>query len=375
MRVLHFVGGLERRGVETWLMKVFAELHDDARFDFVVHTVKPQAYEPEVRALGGEIYRLSTTGAARAAYPLMVRRLIAQQGPYDIAHAHLQSFGALALLGGRLAGVPVRVIHSHNTSPESRSLPRLMYESASRYLAASSATHRLAASAAAGESLFGSRWSQSRRSQLLHCGIDLQPFVAPAKTGLRAELGLQGVRVLAQVGRLEEQKNHGFSLRVLKALARFEPRVRLLLVGAGQLRERIASLASELGVQDLVVFAGSRDDVPAILNCVADVFLFPSLWEGLGLAFVEAQAAGLQCLVSNRVPREADVIPTLVRRLPLSDPEEWARAALAALNDPRMPPATASSIVSASDFDLRASSRSLLSFYHRALADSALPTA
>ena len=136
--------------------------------------------------------------------------------------------------------------------------------------------------------------------------------------------------VIGHVGRFAPQKNHQFLLKIVAEIAQQEPNTRLLLVGTGSLRSDIEQQLDQLGLTDKVIFAGVRSDVPRLMLGAMDVFLFPSFYEGLGLVLIEAQAAGLPCVISDVVPEEADVVESLMKRLSLShSASKWARVVLA----------------------------------------------
>jgi glycosyltransferase involved in cell wall biosynthesis len=149
-------------------------------------------------------------------------------------------------------------------------------------------------------------------------------------------LGLpDDAQVIGHVGRFVEQKNHGQLLEIAAEVMRRRSDTWLLLVGEGPLLPEVQRHAEELGISQRVVFAGVRPDVPRLMLEAMDLFLFPSLHEGLGLVLVEAQAAGLPCIYSDVVPREADVAMPLLHRLPLSEsPEVWAERVVRSLDGP-----------------------------------------
>jgi glycosyltransferase involved in cell wall biosynthesis len=229
----------------------------------------------------------------------------------------------------------VRIAHIHNdrgaqpASRARRAYRRLMAAAVDRF-----ATRGLAPSAAAARFLFGAGWRADPRWRVLPYGIDLAPFRAtPDPVALRAALGIAAdALVVGHVGRFAPQKNHGLWLRILAALRAREPRTVGLLVGDGALRAEVERAAAAAGLGGQVIFAGVRADVPALMRAALDVFLFPSRYEGLGLVLVEAQAAGLRCVISDVIPPEADALPDLVCRLPLTaPPAAWADALQAAL--------------------------------------------
>lgn len=329
-RILHVVGSMNVGGAETWLMHVLRSLKGTGiEQDFLVHTGLPGAFDAEIRALGGNV--LPCLRPARPAlYAWRLRRILQSRGRYDVVHSHVHHFSGWVLKVADHLGVPVRIAHSHNdTSQLDNQAPphRRMYQHLMRHWIRRHATAGLAASSRAAAALFGAQWRTDGRWRTLYCGINLEPFRMPVDAArLRAGFGFPpDAFVVGHVGRFDEQKNHKFLIEIFAEACRSAPRLRLLLVGAGPLQAEIARKASALDVRHKVVFAGLRRDVPRILCGAMDVFLFPSLYEGLPLVLMEAQAAGRPCIVSNVMPPEADAVPALITRLPLSAPaREWA---------------------------------------------------
>jgi glycosyltransferase involved in cell wall biosynthesis len=371
IRVLHVLGRLEFGGVESWLAGVAGSVDPrEVRMDFLVHDARPGALDGVVRARGGRILPCPIDEPLR--YPRRFLRILREHGPYDVVHSHVHHFSGPVLALARLGGVPIRIAHSHSDTRRGDAAAgalRRAYLEAAAWLVRRSATVAVAASADAASALFGERWGSDPSSLVVHCGIDLgrQP-ARPAAAELRRELGIAAdALVLGHVGRLAPPKNHAFLVEVLAAVAAREPRARLLLVGGGPLEERIRAAVAARGLADRVVLTGPRADVPRLLGAM-DLFVFPSLWEGMPLSLVEAQAAGLPCLVSRAVTAEATVVEELVTRLDLAlGAAAWAEEALRVLRAPRpVEPAAALARVRASDFELGASARALQSIYRAA---------
>jgi glycosyltransferase involved in cell wall biosynthesis len=369
-RVLHVVGVMNRAGVETWLMHVFRLMDRTAlQFDFVVHTDQPGDYDDEIRALGGRI--LPCPHPRRPwSYARRFRAILRNNGPYRVVHSHVYHYCGFTLKLAAAEGVGVRIAHSHvDVLPQDaaatllrRLYMRLMSQWIGRY-----ATVGLAASRSAREALFGTL-PRDGRWRVHPCSIDLSPFRPPAdRTRVRASLGIPpDAFVVGHVGRFHAQKNHDFIVSIASALMRREPGLRLLLVGVGPNQARIRGLLAERGLAEKTVMAGARADVPRLLAAM-DCFLFPSRYEGLGLAVVEAQAAGLPCVVSDRVPDEATVMPALVQRLPLTTSEDlWADAVVRARRlGAGVTAGSGLASVERSSFNVRRSLPSLLDLYEQ----------
>jgi glycosyltransferase involved in cell wall biosynthesis len=291
---------------------------------------------------------------------------------WDVVHSHVHLFSGAILTLARLGGVPVRIAHSHTSVDDKAHHPlRGAYRAAMKGLLRLGATHQLAASHAAGAALFGG--GRGPGYEVLHYGIDVSAFRVPRRACLRKELGIPlDAVVVGHVGRMVEAKNQEFLLHVWREVVRLEPSSRLVMVGDGPLRPRLEELALTLGLSGTVMFLGTRGDVPSLLSNAFDGFVLPSLWEGLPLATVEAQAAALPVLVSERVSAEIVVVPSLVRHLSLAEgPRIWAEVLLRHVRAPRPSPGRVLEALDGSDFDADVAGTRLKEYYARALGEGA----
>ena len=292
-------------------------------------------------------------------------------GPYDVVHSHVHHFSGLLLRLAAWHGVPIRIAHSHNdTRPAEAgaSWRRQLYLLAMKRSIQRYATRRIAASRIAAEDLFGPDWAADPRCEILFCGLDFSVFAGQDRRAeARQALGLPDhALVIGHVGRFHKRKNHEFVLDIAAELFARERRARLLLVGEGELLRAIEGRAERLGIADRVVFTGARADVPMLMQAM-DVFLFPSHHEGLGLVLLEAQATGLPCVLADGLPEEADVVPSLMHRLPLAaSVETWATAVLEAVDAPHETADRAWQAVCQSDFSLQRSAANVLRVYEQA---------
>jgi len=374
IRVLHVKFRMSMGGIEKWLVRVLEELPADVRFDFLVEAGERQHFDGAIRNLGGRLLRCHSSKSPLA-FTRSVLRVLEEDGPFDVVHSHAYLFSGYVLALAARKGVPVRIAHAHSDLRSSRAAGawgRRGYEASMRALIHRFATGGVAASVRAAEAVFGDRWREDPRWTVLPCGIDLRPFESTG-TGaeLRAELGIEpGSPVVCNASRFTPQKNHDLILRIASVLSKERSDVRFLLVGDGPLLEPMRRRATELGIAERVVFPGVRDDVPAILTGVADVFLFPSRIEGLGLAAVEAQAAGVPVVASASIPPEADLAPGYVARLPLSaSPEEWAAAVGQAIASGRRDAGQALTTARESVFEITRNTRRLLELYETQLTN------
>ncbi|MDP2210283.1 MAG: glycosyltransferase family 1 protein [Candidatus Aquicultor sp.] len=338
IRIMHVVGGMNRGGAETWLMHVLRNIdRDEFKMDFVVHTDQPCAFDDEIRDLGSKVIPC-LNHSSPVAYARNLNNIMRCYGPYDVVHSHVHSFSGYILGLARRAGVPMRIAHSHlDTSDfdDAASYARRLYISATKRMVRRNATLGLAASDKAAKALFGEDWAADVRWRILYCGIDLAAFADPVDaTAMRAELGIPAdAFVIGHVGRFMEQKNHTFLIDIAAEVAQREPNMRLLLVGDGPLRVSTEQKVVEAGLSDKVIFAGTRPDVSRLMLGAMDVFVMPSLYEGLPLVGMEVQSAGLPMVISDAITEELDVVKPLVRRVSLSKQAlAWAEEVLAMRN-------------------------------------------
>lgn len=370
IRILHVVGGMDRGGIETWLMHILRHIDRDRfHMDFLVHTEKPCPYDDEARALGSKIIPCLNP-AKPWLYARNFKRILREYGPYDIVHSHVHNFSGYVLWLAKQAGIGVRIAQSHNDTSSVQAKAgwyRRLYLALTEWWLDRYATVGLGVSYKAAASLFGSAWLTDPRRQILYYGIDLTPFHSPVNSvALRTELGLPAdAFAIGHVGRFMEQKNHLFLLEIVAEVAKQEPKMRLLLIGDGSLRPEIEQKVIQLGLTDHIIFAGLRPDVPNLMLGAMDVFLLPSFYEGLPLVLLEAQAAGLPCIFSDVITEEVDLVKPLVRRISLSkSPFAWAETILAS-RDTRssISQTDALTVVENSSFNIASSLKILVQVY------------
>jgi glycosyltransferase involved in cell wall biosynthesis len=364
LRILHVVSemGPTGGGVEVWLAHVARRI-DRTRFhfDYLVHTDRERAFDAELRALGSRVVPI-VRPLAFWRYPFEFARRLRRYGPYDVVHSHVL-FGGIVTRLARRAGVPARFAHSHSDvagfGVDGDPLRGPVVRYTTRW-ARTDATRRLACSRRAAAAMFGADASWT----FVPYGIDLAAFAAPVdRRAVRAELGLApDVLAVGHVGRFQPQKNHAFLNEVARELARLRPNTRLFIAGDGPLRGAIEQRVRAAGLTGTVTFLGVRHDVPRLFRGAFDRVVLPSVYEGLPLVGLEAQAAGVPLLATDSLAEELDVVPGLVRRLPLSaSPLAWAEALAAAA--PEVTPASALAAMRDSPFELGRAVRALEAIY------------
>lgn len=290
------------------------------QFDFLVHRPFEADYDREIMELGGRIYRFPRLIPWSRTYRKQLKEFFRQHPEYRIVHVHQDCLSAVALQCAMEAGVPVRIGHSHNAnqSLDLKYLVKLYYMKKIPHYA----TKLFACSEKAGEWMFS-----GANFQVLNNAISVSSYVfSPEQRQLvRESLNLEKSHILVgHVGQFRPQKNHSFLVETFFYFQKKNPEARLLLVGGGGEEPMIRKQVEQLGIEEKVIFAGVRTDVPQLLQAM-DVFVFPSLFEGLGISAIEAQASGLPCLISDAVPDECIMTDGLVEKLPLSESaEKWA---------------------------------------------------
>ena len=300
IRVLHVVTYMGRGGLETMLMNYYRNINrNKIQFDFLVHRDFEADYDQEILNLGGEIYRLSRLNPFSKKYLNELDQFFKDHPEYKIVHSHLDCMAGIPLKYAKKNGIPIRIAHAHssNQTKDKKYLLKLTFKRTIK----KNATDLFACAQDAGIWMFG-----YDQFHVMNNAIDTKSYVVNNQTGkeVRQELKIpEDAFVVGHVGRFAPPKNHKFIISVFAEVLKEKTNAFLLLVGDGDLRREAEALTVELGIQDNVIFAGMRSDVNRMLQAM-DVFLFPSIYEGLPLSIIEAQAAGLPCLISDKVPIE-----------------------------------------------------------------------
>ncbi|XZF76227.1 glycosyltransferase family 1 protein [Bacillus sp. AL-1R] len=323
IRVLHVVGAMNRAGTETMLMNIYRNIdRKKVQFDFISYSLQEAHYDEEIISLGGRIIRLSKTQSIKELYNAMKK-----YGPYDVVHSHTLFHCGIANVAALMAGVSVRISHAHTTLDKSNSLVRKVYIKIMRFMINHLSTNLMACSKGAGSYLFGEKSITKKKYSFFPNLIDYSMFLKePRKEVIqfKKEKKISENIVIGHIGRFIETKNHKFLLEIMESIIKKEPSIRLVLVGDGDLKIQIEKEVNDAKLNEYIVFTGIRSDIPTLLHSM-DLFVFPSLYEGLGLVLLEAQASGLPCIVSEAIQPEADLNLGLITKISISDGAEvWA---------------------------------------------------
>lgn len=323
-RVLCILSGLDAGGAETFMMKLLRSM-DKTQYmmDFCVGNEKEGFYEKEAVSLGSTIHHITLKSKNAKQFTKELRTVLKENNYDAVLRLGDTCISTYDLWIAKFVGIKRRAMRSCNASSSNGRLNQLIHKCLRRPLS-SVANIKFAPSTEAAEYTFGPGIVKRGKATLLHNAIDLSVFKysEDERTKIRRELDFEGKTVYCHIGRFSEQKNHGFLIDIFFAIAKQDPNARFLLVGKGDLEESIKKKVAIMGLSEKTFFAGVRTDIPGILSA-SDVFLLPSLYEGLPNTVVEAQTTGLPCIVSDTVTREAD-ITGLVQYLPLGDADMWA---------------------------------------------------
>ena len=300
IRVLQCVNDMHRAGLETMLMNYYRNIdRTKIQFDFLTHRPGKSDYDDEILSLGGKVYYAPRLYPQNyPAYFKYMKKFFAEHPEYQIVHSHIDSMSYLPLLAAKKAGVPVRIAHSHNTSIDKDF--KYILKQYFRKKITKAANYYCACGQEAGEFLF-----PGKEFTFIPNAIEVDKFLynKEVRDKKRKDLGLANEFVVGHVGRLSYQKNHELLIRIFDELHKKDANTVLLLIGVGEKEDEIRKQVHELNLDECVRFLGNRDDVNELYQAM-DVFVMPSLFEGIPVVGVEAQFAGLPCVFSNKVPVE-----------------------------------------------------------------------
>lgn len=360
-RVLQVVTSMDPGGIETMLMATYRSIDRSTfQFDFLTHRQSPGRFEAEIVDMGGRIFRMPQLRSVHLlSYTRQTKLFLSQHPEYRIVHSHLNQYSHFPLRGALLAGVPIRIAHSHQNVGNDGQLPvsRAILTKYCKSRIGLDATHRLACSSEAGRWLYG----DSLSFDVFRNAIDVEAFrfSLANRERVRTELNLGGSFVVGHVGNFSEPKNYPFLLDAFSRIASMNDSSVLLLVGNSGKSPAIVESIADKGLEGRVILTGIRSDIPALLHAM-DAFVFPSTREGLPVSVIEAQAAGLPCLVSDSVTAEVRVTDR-VTLLPLAaGPDNWAKTTLSSYTADR---SRAADLVRSAGYDIVANAKVLEQIY------------
>lgn len=330
IRILQVVPSLNRSAGVARVVYNWNRFHDENRvhFDFLHHSSRNgvllhnKRYDEELKAVGSEVFTVNYAADDLKRFIREVHEVFEKVGAnYDIVHCHMPNSAFCVLREAELVGIEHRVLHSHLNNSSDKFLHRLR-NAPLNAIGKHYATDYIACSDDAGRFLFG-----SRPFTVINNGIPLEQFAYDSESRklLRSELGIKETDpVVGCVGRLVKQKNFPFAVRVFAKFHEAFPDAKMLILGDGDDREELEGIISSEHLSNVVILAGVREDINKLYS-VMDVFFMPSLYEGLPVSAVEAQAAGLPCVYSDNVPRETDITGTGTFLSLDADIDKWTK--------------------------------------------------
>lgn len=313
---------MNRGGIESYMMNYYRNFdREKIQIDFAVHDAGGFGYyDEEIKRLGGRIYVLPQKSKHPFTYASCLKKLF-KQNNYKIIHTHMDAMGMWVLKIAKECGIPVRIAHSHNTQHLTTNPIKLFLLERARKNINLYATHRMACSGVAGKWLFGDAPFQIIRNAI---DIDKFQYDTVMRKEKRKEWNIQEDEYLiGHVGRFDTQKNHSFLIDVFYKIHQQNSKVKLMLVGEGRLFDNIRLKVQRMGLDKSVIFTGSRDDANKLYNAF-DLFVLPSLFEGLGIVAIEAEVNGCRTFLSDKIPADAKIADN-VDFIPL-DIDTWAKA-------------------------------------------------
>jgi len=319
VRILQVLGSLEIGGAEVMIMNLYRQLdRSQVQFDFVIHTTEHCFFEDEISRLGGRIYRVPRFSGFNILQYMQAWKVFFQSHPeYQIIHSHVASSSALHLGIAKQFNL-YTIAHSHSVKMFHgvKGMMDKVFSFPTRCIA----NHFFACSKTAGQARFGNKIVDSNKFKVIKNALDVNRlgYSPDTREIYRKQLNLDGKFVVGHVGRFDAMKNHDFLIRLFSMVHERIPNAVMMLVGDGEQRTTIETLIKRFALEDAVMMLGTRSDVVELLQAM-DVFVFPSIAEGLGISVIEAQATGLPCVVSNCVPNDVR-ITELIKFLDLKDP-------------------------------------------------------
>ncbi|NMA84101.1 MAG: glycosyltransferase family 1 protein [Epulopiscium sp.] len=334
IRILHLVSSLSiRSGVMSVIMNYYRNINTDKiQFDFCYFVDREDTYEAEINSLGGRVFKITKPSLSRSFKNELNDFFEKQKNVYTTLHIHEVYLTFLFAPIAKKNGIKNVITHSHATMYSDKKLNALR----NRVLCIGLKKHAdyyYACSMAAGQFLYGKKYLEEGKVNVINNAIDCEKYKFDLNTRnyIRQKLELKGYLVIGNVGRFNEQKNHSFLVDIFYSIKQKEEKVKLLLVGDGPLIQSVKNKVKKLNLNNDVIFLGRRNDIPHLL-CAMDIFLLPSLFEGLPVVGVEAQASGLPIVLSDTITEEIGLLNYKYIDLEKT-PEYWAKEILSIKQD------------------------------------------
>lgn len=327
IRVLHVVTYMGRGGLETMLMNYYHNIdRTKIQFDFLVHRDFEADYDQEILKLGGRIYHVPKMNPFSIRYRKSLSLFFKKHPEYQIVHVHQDCMSSIALKSAMENNVPIRIAHSHNANQDKNIkylIKRLYMRSIPKY-----ATDLFACGKNAGNWMF-----RDKPFKILNNAIDTNSFKfnVDIRNKIKNEMNLGNKFVIGHVGRFSQQKNHSFLIDIFYEIQKIRTDSILLLIGSGDGKLTVIEKVRKLNIENKVIFMGVRNDVNKLMQAM-DVFVFPSLYEGLPVTLIEAQASGLPIIKSDNISDQCILTDNVVSISLDKSAYSWAKEILNFVN-------------------------------------------
>lgn len=311
-------------GIETFLINYYRNI-DKAKiqFDFINIYDNKLCFEDEITNMGGKIFKISSYYKHPLKYISELKKII-NDNNYQIIHCNMNSAVMIyPLIAAKLSKAKITIAHSHNASSDKGIIKALLHNINKQFIPLF-ANRFFACSNKAGKWFYSKKVMNSEKYYVINNAIDVEKFKFNTKirNKKRKELGLEkDTIVVGHVGRFNKQKNHKFLIEIFNRAYQENNKLRLILIGIGPLMEEIKEKINSLSLSNVVLFLEQRNDVNELMQ-VMDIFILPSLYEGLPLVGVEAQVSGLKCLFSSSITSEVKLLNT-TDYIDLNNLNEW----------------------------------------------------
>lgn len=325
LNVLYVNGGImDMGGISSYMMNYYRHINKNKiHIDFVVHGNEQGIFDEEIKDSGSFIYNVPVKSKDYLGNINALKKIFNTK-KYPIVHSHLDAGSYHVLKVAKSCGIPVRIAHSHNTDFLATNSIKQIINRYYRAQLKNVANYTMACSDMAGKWLFG----ENSTYQVIKNAIDIRKFVYSEKSRfqIRRKLNIDEDKiVIGHVGRFDKQKNHMFLLKLFAKLVRYKTDFCLVLIGDGNLRSLIENEIEKLHISDYVYLIGYTREIEKYYSAF-DLFVMPSLFEGLGIAAIEAQTNGLPCILADTLPAEA-VVSSVAVRIPLQE-QIWLQTIL-----------------------------------------------
>lgn len=361
IRIAQIVGKWVGGGVENFLMNYYRNIDKSKiQFDFIIDSDSTVIPRDEIEGLGGKIIEIPPYQKIFK-YTKELKKVL-KENNYQIVHSHLNSLSVFPLYCAWKEKIPVRIAHSHSTTNK-KEWKKNILKNILKPFSKIFATNYFACSEHAGRWLFGNQTFEKGKVTIIHNAIDVEKFKfkQEIRDNIRKKFKFKEQLVLGHVGRFVKQKNHEFLIDIFNEVQKENENSVLILIGEGPLEDKIKEKVKKIGLEKKVYFLGIRDDVNELMQMI-DCFVFPSLYEGLGIVLIEAQTSNLPCIASTEIPKEVKINENVSFCRLNKNPKDWSNEILKLVNKEEQR-ISKEDIISLSKYNIKVEVNKLLEIY------------